>query len=396
MVTLASEPGGSSTRRSPSASARPRRARRRRAAPPARRRATSLHGRPRPRLSARFATPRGWPRRPFGPLGPAQMRPVARPVLGAAPARRARQRPLRRPLARRRERLRREELGRRVRRPLVVGPGRDGRGASRAAACTASRRPRSPPGRPTGLVTLAPPFARTWRARAAASGGSARRRRAGGSRSRARRRRRCCSPSRSRTSAGSRSAPATTCSARSASASTAAAGSGSAASRPRRAGGRRYARQVVHDEQRDVVLAARRARPSARSTWSQTASGGSRTSISALPQQLQPVVDRARAVLDQAVRVEHHRRARRARRRRGARTRSRPRPAAARARARRTHGGPSSGATSGGRWPASANVSRRRAAGRRPPASTVAIGRSSSAGARTLRWASTRSGGSPS
>ena len=290
------------------------------------------------------------------------------------------QRPLRRPRSSTaRSRLRREELGRRVRRPLVVGPGRGRRVRGRAdprrradrGRRLDARRPRHaraaarPHGRPRRRRRMAHP-----RAVAALAGGD----RGRGAQTR------CCCPSRSRTSAGSRSAPATTC-------------SGRIAARVHR--GRtlwldREGPAALEDGATPVMTSSAmsssppRSRPSARSTWSHTASGrqprrrSARSRSSSRPASIARV-----AVLDQPVGVEHDR---------GARghldgvalvLRRRRRPAAARA-GGDERGAPSSGATSGGRCPASENVSRR-APGRRPPASTVAIGRSSSAGARALR-----------
>ena len=259
MVTLASEPAASWTEIVDA----PRDPRRASASTPGRCAPTrdslsvdlgpGLHGAASTR-PPRVAAPRVRPARPRADG------PVARPVLGAAPARRARDGPLRRALARRRERLRGEELGRRVRRPLVVGPGGVRRGAGVAFAG----------GRihgvaPTAVAVWTPDEAgharaRRSRARVARAGGGEWHVRARSPRwrveleRRGRATRSCC-PSRSRASAGSRSAPATTC-------------SGRAELRVRR--GRRLwfsgesharrsrtaLRRVVHDQQRDVVLAA--------------------------------------------------------------------------------------------------------------------------------------------
>ena len=106
--------------------------------PVARRRGVAAGG-PRPRSvgapdgSPRVAAPRVRSARPRADG------PLARPVLGPVAARRARAGPLRRPRPGRRDRVRGEELGRRVRRPLVVGPGGVRRGRRRRVR----RRPRA-------------------------------------------------------------------------------------------------------------------------------------------------------------------------------------------------------------------------------------------------------------
>ena len=167
-----------------------------------------------PGLHARFERRPRVAAAPFGPLGPAQMVPwlgqywapwlLAARASPAASATASWTAP---------QRLRREELGRRVRRPLVVGPGASGvafaGGRVHGVAPTAVA-----VWTPDELVTLAPPLARTV---ARAGGGEWHDPRALAALARGARGRgdatRCCCPSRSRASAGSRSAPATTCSA---------------------------------------------------------------------------------------------------------------------------------------------------------------------------------------
>ena len=100
---------------------------RRRACSRATRSACASTSAPGARLDVALDERRGWPRRAFGGLGPAQVVPGLAPVLASAPARRA---------GRGHgdaggatvdldgaDRLRGEELGRGVRRALVVGPG---------------------------------------------------------------------------------------------------------------------------------------------------------------------------------------------------------------------------------------------------------------------------------
>ena len=184
-------------------------------------------------------------------------------------------------LAGRRARLRREELGRRVRRPLVVGPGPEGvafaGGRIHGVAPTAVVA-----WTPDGLVTLAPPFARTvaragggeWHIRATSPRwrveieGEATRRRCG---------------SRPAPDGAPARAPLQPPPARARSRVARATAAGACGCARVGAGGPRGRRRqrVVHDQQRDVVLAARRRARASRSTWSQTASGGSWTSSSA-------------------------------------------------------------------------------------------------------------------
>ena len=253
--------------------------------------ADELAGRPRPRPArALRARPRGWPRRPFGPLGPAQMIPWlgqywAPHLLAATVTGRFGDRD-----ARRRAGLRREELGRRVRRPLVVGPGR-GRGLRGRAdpRRRADRGRRLDARRPGHARAAAGPHRRPRRRRRMAHPRAARR--AGGWRSRARRRTRCCCPSRCRRERRLEVRSRHHLLGRIARhACTAAAGCGCDHEGPAGARRRRYARMTSSA----MSSSPPASRPSARSTWSQTASGGSRTSISALPQQLEAVVDRAR------------------------------------------------------------------------------------------------------
>ena len=364
----------------------PRRPRRRRR-PAARGRATSLRRRPRPGPATRASTTRReWPRRAFGPLGPAQMVPWlgqywAPHLLGAHV-----QRPLRRPLARRRAAPTRRRTG--APRSPTTGGGARRRGRRRFAG-----------GRvhgvaPTAVAAWTPDEVDHARAAARAHASPAPAAASGTIRAQlaalARRDRgrghatRCSCPSRSRTSAGSRCARATTCSAalqRARPARPAAVVRG----RVGLGGASRTAlRRVVHDQQRDVVLAALARGPARAARGRRPRPAASRTSISASRSRSSPSSIARVALLDQAVRVEHDRRARRDRRRRGARTRRRRRPAA----------GPGAAPTNaGGRRaarPAAAGARRARTSaaaspGRRSPASTVAIGRSSSAGARTLR-----------
>ena len=231
MVTLASEPGGVRAHRDRRRRVdRPRRARRRRR-PAARRRgrrcAVDL-GPAAGRALRRRA--RGWPRRRSGPLGPAQMVPWlgqywAPHLLGARVTGQLR----RRARWTARSVYAEKNWGAAFADHWWWGQAARGRARSPAGASTASRRPRSRRGRPTRLVTLAPPFARTvaragggeWhiRAQLAALAGRDRGRGDGA--------RRCGCRSRSRASAGSRSAPATTCSDASASGSIAVNGCGS-------------------------------------------------------------------------------------------------------------------------------------------------------------------------
>ncbi len=122
----------------------------------------------------------------------------------------------------------------------------------------------------------------------------------------------------------------------------------------RRPGGRGYAARMTSSA---MSSSAPCSRPSSRRTCVQTASGGRSTPSSELAQRLEPAVDRVGAGFDEAVGVEHERRVRRelddvarvvghpeAERRAGLGP-DQPRPAAT---------------ISGGGWPASENVSCRR------------------------------------
>ena len=297
MVTLAARAGGFVRPRSSRRRADPDAARRAspaRCAPTRTRcRSTSAPGSP-----CALTDRREWPRRAFGPLGPAQTIPWlgqywAPWLLGAR---------VRRPLRRARRWTARARTRRRTgaRRSPTTGGGGRRRSArtpasrSPAAASTASRRPRSRSGRPAALVTLAPPFARTRRPRrrrrVARSG---RARRAGDVELDGEATRPAAPPGADPGRAPARGplapSPARP---RAASACAAAGARGSRGELDRRrAGGRRYAAWFMTSSA--MSSSAPSTRSSSRRTWSQTASGGSRTSISALPQALEPVVDRA-------------------------------------------------------------------------------------------------------
>ena len=174
----------------------------------------------------------------------------------------------------------------------------------------------------------------------------------------ARRATRSCCRSRSRASGGSRSARATTCSG---ARSCACGAAGACGSRGRLAGGargRRYTAWLMTSSA--MSSSPPSTRPSTRRTWAQTASGGSRTLDQRAPQPLEPVVDRRARAPRSGRRCRTRASLPAGSRRRGARTRTRPRRAAAPGAASTNAGGASSGAISGGRCPASENVSCRR------------------------------------
>ena len=389
MITLASQPGGEHTAITETvrldrdglgvdAAAVPARHRRRAA------------GRPRPRPARAL---RERPRVAAAPVRPARPRadgPLARPVLGAAPALGAPS-----PAASATaictapQRLRREELGRRLRRPLVVGPGRGRRVRGRAdPRRRADRGRRLDARRPGPLAPAARPHGRPRGRRRVAHPGAVAAL-AGGDRGRGDRPAAAARPAaaerrlevRSRHHLLGRIARPRRTAAAAVAATTRARPASRTALRP-------------HDQQRDVVLAARLAPERAQHVVAHRLRRQPHAD-QRVAQQLEPVVDRPRRGPRSARRC-----------------RARPwRPRAPR-RVCRSYsvtavpsGGPGRAATNAGSRPAGdqrrqvAGQRERqpaRRAGRRSPASTVAIGRSSSAEARTDTCASTRSGGSPS